>query len=85
MRKERKTFSFYGSTELDNALREFQLRNNIESKSKAINVLLNTGLRNWSPPLEAKERNQLPDGENNPSQLKSQIHKFYALITGEGE
>ena len=81
MHKTGKTFYFSGSKELDRLLKEFQLRNKIDSKSKAIKLLLNTGLRNWSPPAESPDYDKYTRGDEEPSKKKKN-HHVYEVITG---
>jgi hypothetical protein len=94
MSKSAKTYSFYGSSEIERLLREFQRQNHIQSKSKAIKVLLDAGLRNWSHPQEEKE-NDRPVSRRKEISLnkplspgKSLSHdkrtkrEYYELITG---
>jgi len=78
MHTRKKTFSFYGNTELDDLLREFQHKNKIVSKSEAMRLLLSIGLRNWSHPEEARkfEASNTGDTENGSSS------PYYELITG---
>jgi hypothetical protein len=76
MSKGTKTYSFYGSSEIEGLLEEFQRENHIESKSKAIKVLLDAGLRNWSHPQEERET------ERPVSRNKRAKGEYYELITG---
>jgi hypothetical protein len=82
MEKRKRTFSFYGNSELDDLLREFQHKNNIESKSKAIKLLLDTGLRNWSPPEEAGNYDDLSDEADKTTVKDKHNAKYYVLTTG---
>ncbi len=81
MHKRGKTFYFSGSAELDRLLKEFQLRNKINSKSKAIKLLLNTGLRNWSPPTESTDYDKYTRGDEQADKMKKSRH-VYEVITG---
>ena len=82
MSKTHRTFSFYGNDELGEMLEEFQHKNKIVSKSKAIKLLLDTGLRNWSPPEEA-DRYEQWDQDNTEAEKKDISSVFYELINGK--
>jgi hypothetical protein len=78
MPTKKKTYSFYGNTELDDILKDFQHKNNIVSKSEAMRLLLSTGLRNCTHPEDAHETETLNPrdaGNGNSS-------PYYELITG---
>ncbi len=79
MQSKKKTFSFYGNSELDELLKEFQNENNIVSKSEAMRLLLSTGLRNWTHPEESHES----EGSMQPGINQSKKNMpYYELITG---
>jgi hypothetical protein len=79
MQTKKKTFSFYGNSELDNLLKEFQHKNNIVSKSEAMRLLLSTGLRNWTHPEEAHKSEDAVQTEDAKA---NQCTPYYELITG---
>ena len=55
----------------------------IHSKSKAIKVLLDAGLRNWSHPEEVGGYGDMVEEEPGSPNEKMQNRKHYELVTGK--
>jgi hypothetical protein len=77
-----RTYSFYGGSEIEDLLAEFQKKNNIHSKSKAIKVLLDAGLRNWSHPEEVRGYGGMSGKKPDSPNRKPPRRRHYELVTG---